>query len=80
MPCIRIVDAAEDLLGIEWIEGANVRSLLPGGAESERESESYLDPDTDQSSEADSPENRLSEFGISQGEPGCDSRLMPAET
>ena len=73
MPCIRMVDAAEDLLGIEWIEGANVRSLLPGGAESEQISDEHeFESDT----EADCPESRLSEFGISQGEPGCDSRLM----
>ena len=77
VPGIRMVDTAEDLLGIEWIEGASVRVLLPGGAESEdvmedHESESYLDPDTDHSevsSETDGPQSRMSEFGISQGAP-----------
>ncbi|KAJ3901089.1 kinase-like domain-containing protein [Lentinula edodes] len=33
VPGIRMVDAAEGVLGIEWIEGQSVRKLLPGGAE-----------------------------------------------
>jgi len=76
VPGIRMVDAAEDLLGIEWIEGASVRWLLPGGAETEDvtedyEPESYLDTDTDTdnsevSFEADGPESRLTEYGVSQ--------------
>jgi TP53 regulating kinase-like protein len=77
VPGIRMVDAAEDLLGIERIEGGSVRVLLPGGAESEdvmedHESESYQDAETDHSevsSETDGPESRLAEFGISQGAP-----------
>ncbi|KAJ3774994.1 kinase-like domain-containing protein [Lentinula raphanica] len=33
VPGIRMVDATEGVLGIEWIEGHSVRKLLPGGAE-----------------------------------------------
>jgi TP53 regulating kinase-like protein len=32
-----MVDAAEGVLGIEWIEGINVRMLLGGGVEGEEE-------------------------------------------
>lgn len=37
VPGIRMVDATEGILGIEWIEGMCVRKLLPGGAETETE-------------------------------------------
>ncbi|KAF4583740.1 serine/threonine-protein kinase bud32 [Pleurotus pulmonarius] len=37
VPGIRMVDATEGILGIEWIEGTCVRKLLPGGAEAETE-------------------------------------------
>ncbi|TFK38525.1 hypothetical protein BDQ12DRAFT_605628, partial [Crucibulum laeve] len=37
VPGIRMVDAADGVLGIEWIEGKSVRKLLPGGAEEEEE-------------------------------------------
>lgn len=33
MPGIRMVDAAEGVLGLEWIDGKAVRVLLPGGSE-----------------------------------------------
>ena len=33
VPGIRMLDAAEGLLGIEWIDGCAVKYLLPGGAE-----------------------------------------------
>ncbi|KAJ7237488.1 hypothetical protein B0H12DRAFT_1138985 [Mycena haematopus] len=32
VPCVRMVDAVEGVLGIEWIHGQSVRKLLPGGA------------------------------------------------
>ncbi|KAK0471369.1 kinase-like domain-containing protein [Armillaria novae-zelandiae] len=35
VPGIRMVDAAEGVLGIEWIDGQSVRKLLPGGVEEE---------------------------------------------
>jgi len=44
VPGIRMVDAVEGVIGIEWIEGKSVRSLLPGGAEEEiDEAEDILD-------------------------------------
>ncbi|KAL1729171.1 kinase-like domain-containing protein, partial [Schizophyllum commune] len=35
VPGVRMVDAADGVLGIEWIDGMSVRKLLPGGAEDE---------------------------------------------
>ncbi|KAF8632703.1 hypothetical protein AX15_001727, partial [Amanita polypyramis BW_CC] len=35
VPGIRMVDAAEGILGLEWIEGKSVRQLLPGGGDDE---------------------------------------------
>ena len=36
VPGIRMVDAAEGILGLEWIDGESVRRLLPGeGGEGE---------------------------------------------
>ncbi|KAF8900840.1 kinase-like domain-containing protein [Gymnopilus junonius] len=33
VPGVRMVDAAEGLLGIEWIDGSSVKRLLPSGAQ-----------------------------------------------
>jgi hypothetical protein len=79
VPGIRMVDAFEDLLGIEWIEGNNVRSLLPGGENDEGEREvkddiSETGSDCFQSGESEASlnlegtENPLSEYGTSPGE------------
>jgi len=44
VPGVRMVDAVEGVLGIEWIHGQSVRKLLPGGAgEDEDESEDDVD-------------------------------------
>ncbi|PPQ97455.1 hypothetical protein CVT26_002803 [Gymnopilus dilepis] len=37
VPGVRMVDASEGLLGIEWIEGSSVKRLLPSGAEDSEE-------------------------------------------
>ncbi|ETW76474.1 hypothetical protein HETIRDRAFT_328859, partial [Heterobasidion irregulare TC 32-1] len=42
VPGIRMVDAVNGLLGIEWIEGKSVRFLLGGGAEGEAEADDTL--------------------------------------
>jgi hypothetical protein len=56
-----MVDAAEGVIGIEWIEGESVRHLLPGGAEEESdETEDDLDYE-----EID----LLSDYGVSKGWP-----------
>lgn len=56
VPRVRMVEAAEGVLGIEWIDGRSVRKLLPGGAE-------------DEDDEEDEPEivDSLKEYGISVG-------------
>jgi len=47
VPGIRMVDAVEGVLGLEWIEGSSVRRLLPGGAEDEEEGVDEEDNDED---------------------------------
>ncbi|KAF9557917.1 hypothetical protein CPC08DRAFT_736584 [Agrocybe pediades] len=37
VPGVRMVDASEGLLGIEWIDGQSVKKLLPSGAQEEEE-------------------------------------------
>ncbi|KAF9447042.1 hypothetical protein P691DRAFT_793851 [Macrolepiota fuliginosa MF-IS2] len=59
VPGIRMVDATEGVLGIEWIEGTSVRKLLPGGAEEEE----ALDEVTEDLSEDEI--DPLKEFGVS---------------
>jgi hypothetical protein len=58
VPEIRMVDASEGLLGLEWIEGHSVRQLLPGGEEPEEGEEA-----TDLPVEPD----RLQEYGVDVG-------------
>ena len=55
-----MVDAAEGIIGMEWIEGKSVRHLLPAGAEEVDETENDLEED-----EIDP----LLAYGISRGEP-----------
>ncbi|KAK7443499.1 serine/threonine-protein kinase bud32 [Stygiomarasmius scandens] len=43
VPGIRMVDATEGVLGIEWIEGKSVRKLLPGESEGDEEGEEESD-------------------------------------
>ncbi|RDX50714.1 hypothetical protein OH76DRAFT_437283 [Lentinus brumalis] len=63
VPGIRMVDAAEGILGIEWIDGKSVRFLLGGGAEGEEE----IEETTDEPQEDVPPEeDTLQEYGISQ--------------
>jgi TP53 regulating kinase-like protein len=52
-----MVDAAEGMLGIEWIDGTSVRNLLPGGAKEE-----YADDDRG------NDEDPLKNFCVSVGE------------
>jgi hypothetical protein len=62
VPGVRLVDALEGILGIEWIEGKSVRKLLPGAvAEEEGESEE----------EENEEEDPLAGYGVSQGVHAC---------
>ncbi|KAF9484618.1 kinase-like protein [Pholiota conissans] len=56
VPGIRMVDASEGLLGIEWIEGKSVKYLLPSGAD---------DGDGEGEVPVESPSQTLEHFGIS---------------
>ncbi len=63
-----MVDAPEGVLGIEWIDGKSVRFLLGGGAEGEEEEEGDVDDDFAEDF-AETEEDPLQEFSITQGEP-----------
>ncbi|KAJ7051198.1 kinase-like domain-containing protein [Mycena amicta] len=52
VPSLRMVDASEGVLGIEWIDGLSLRRLLPGGTPDEEEDESE-------------EQSALEEYGIS---------------
>ncbi|CAA7264457.1 unnamed protein product [Cyclocybe aegerita] len=60
VPGVRMVDASEGLLGIEWIDGKSVKSLLPSGAVEEYDEDQELPDDVD-----DEGEHPLSRFEIS---------------
>ncbi|KAJ7652071.1 kinase-like domain-containing protein [Mycena polygramma] len=57
VPGVRMVDAVEGILGIDWIHGQSVRRLLPGGAG---------DEDEDEESDEFEPEaiDPLTDYGI----------------
>ncbi|KAF8639059.1 hypothetical protein AX17_001755 [Amanita inopinata Kibby_2008] len=59
VPGIRMVDAAEGILGLEWIEGKNIRNLLPGGTEDEEGEVDEAAVDTG------SDGDPLTEYGVS---------------
>jgi len=63
VPGVRMLDAAEGVLGIEWIEGKSVRHLLPGGAEEGDIAEANVENEGD--AESDGPVDPLEEYGIS---------------
>ena len=59
VPGIRMVDASEGILGIEWIEGSSVKHLLPSGAAE--------DVDGDEAVPTGLHAYTLEDFGISAG-------------
>ena len=62
-----MVNAADGVLGIEWIDGSSVRCLLPGGAEEEEE---IIDQgiENKEDTAADDLADPLKRYGISVGE------------
>ena len=62
-----MVDAANGLLGIEWIEGKSVRFLLGGGAEGEAEADGDDESEEDDDAPADALPDLLEEYTISHG-------------
>ncbi|EAU83637.2 other/Bud32 protein kinase, partial [Coprinopsis cinerea okayama7 len=65
VPQILMVDAAEGILGIEWIDGHSVRQLLPGGEEEEEEGEEQREGQQDAPDSIDEAEERLKkEYGV----------------
>jgi hypothetical protein len=71
VPGIRMVDAIEGALGIEWIEGKNVRMLLGGGAEGEEgkvlDPDEFFDDTNDTSGESLSHSDPLEEYQVTMG-------------
>ncbi|PPQ84937.1 hypothetical protein CVT25_004450 [Psilocybe cyanescens] len=45
VPGVRMVDATEGLLGIEWIEGQSVKRLIPSGAQDDDDDDEEVDAD-----------------------------------
>lgn len=62
VPGVRMVDAADGVLGIEWIEGQSVRHLLPGGAGEE----DILEQDLENVESGDLADP-LKDYGLSVG-------------
>jgi TP53 regulating kinase-like protein len=62
VPGLRFVDAASGALGIEWVDGKSVRSLLGSGDEGE-EPESEEDEDVAPTED----EDLLAEYGVTKG-------------
>ncbi|KZT11464.1 uncharacterized protein LAESUDRAFT_809389 [Laetiporus sulphureus 93-53] len=60
VPGIRMVDAVEGVLGLEWIDGKSIRFLLGGGAEGEEVAENEIE-ETEDLEEAEDP---LSQYGV----------------
>ena len=69
VPGIRMVDAVEGVLGIEWIDGKSVRFLLGGGAEDEEEVVEDADAPEAEEEDAAAEEDLLKEYGVSAGTP-----------
>ena len=65
VPGVRMVDAADGVLGIEWIEGQSVRRLLPGGAEEEHILEQDFENEED--SESGDLADPLKDYRLSVG-------------
>ncbi|KAI0073342.1 hypothetical protein K474DRAFT_1666714 [Panus rudis PR-1116 ss-1] len=67
VPGVRLLDASEGVLGIQWIDGQSVRFLLGGGAEGE-EVEEIEEGEDDPEHDTDDPneEDPLSDFNITQ--------------
>lgn len=76
VPGIRMVDAAEGILVLEWIEGQSVRYLLGGGAEGEEE----MDEAEDEAQDLELggiEEDSLSEYGVAPGTPFSSQPVLP---
>ncbi|OCH86930.1 hypothetical protein OBBRIDRAFT_814355 [Obba rivulosa] len=69
VPGIRMVDAAEGVLALEWIDGKSVRFLLGGGAEGEEEEAADSeDSDVAEAAAQEDDTDPLSEYGATQDE------------
>ncbi|KAI0781668.1 kinase-like domain-containing protein [Irpex lacteus] len=66
VPSVRMVDAAEGVLGIEWIDGKSIRFLLGGGAEDEEVEE--VDEADDVEEDPTEEEDALLEYNVSTDE------------
>lgn len=62
VPAIRMVDAPNGLLAIEWIDGQSVRQLLPGGAEEE-----FEDDPAEEHEDAIVDQDPLAAYGLPKG-------------
>ena len=70
VPGIRIVDATEGVIGIEWIDGASVRAMLGGGADDDDAAnfDEVGDPYIG-STGMDDKQDTLTEYGLTKRRP-----------
>ncbi|KAI0086814.1 hypothetical protein BDY19DRAFT_995558 [Irpex rosettiformis] len=68
VPAVRMVDALEGVLGIEWINGKSVRFLLGGGAEDEEVTEEMADGENLPEDATEELEDQLLEYNVSSDE------------
>jgi TP53 regulating kinase and related kinases len=61
-----MVDAAEGVLGIEWINGKSVRVLLGGGADDEDVAEEIVDEDHEDHGGEEEEQDMLSEYLVTK--------------
>lgn len=61
VPGLRMVDASEGIIAMEWINGKSVRHLIPGGEDEECEE------DDESEVESEVEVNPLQEYGLTQG-------------
>jgi TP53 regulating kinase and related kinases len=66
VPTICMVDAAEGVLGIEWINGKSVRVLLGGGADDEDVAEEIMDEDHEDHEGEEEEQDMLSEYLVTK--------------
>jgi hypothetical protein len=84
VPGIRMVDATDGILGLEWIEGRSIRHLLPDGAEREGGLESEGTDDVGEHGDVRSGEiveignlkDPLSEYSVSVGVSTSNSNFL----
>lgn len=68
VPSIRLVDATQGLLGLEFIEGKSVRQILPGADDDDEiADEEIIEDDAGGDEAEDKLVDSMQEFGVTYG-------------